>query len=1001
MCVVPGSVSATNSAKVLDTRRAILNKVSLINAHFTKHSFQLLSILIIQLYDCELILSFLSYFQDINMSTVQSLVCGDCTSTVTFSTLEELKRHYVLRHNQRSVFTCGEIHCKTQLLNKTSLIRHIQEQHPYLIGRISGHHVNPGVFAQGSSTNDHVLQDPGDNDDEYAGNEDHVDDGVGAEEIGPQLTSTNVPHMPDQEPPSVDMNKLALKMIMDLRSKGSLTGKAIERFQEGCTTLLKGYREIIIHDLSIQLRDCGLSELQLGTVLNGIRDVGDIFSNLKSIEDQLNAFAEEFGLVKPMEKYLGFRLDKRLDPQTNSYFLTQVKISFQYISIIQTLETILSNKKNRDAIFKDWTSQDDVLRSYFDGSHFKDHPFLKKHENVIHILLFFDELEVANSLGSKTIIHKLGTFFFQILNGSAEASSKLSSIHLLILAYSEDLKRPGAWTKVLTPFISEMKKLSSDKGVQISIDGQPVVIRALLTAVTADTLAAHDLLGFMGPGANHFCRCCSISRSELRRDGNHVAALRTREAHAQQLQEVRQNQKRRSLYGVNKDCPLNVLPYFHCVESSVYDAFHDLLEGVVPLVIKLVLRYFICIRKLLSIDDFNSRVESFCYGLPDAKNRPSPNFTTEMLLTRKKLKQTGSQMWCLMRALPFLLMDNVEDMNEADEDHMKLVFLMQNIMRIVFAFEVTQEDLDQLDILLTQHHDLFKRLFIDAPVILEAEEAVEEPAVGDDEFYNEEAAVDEPDTEEYEGDEEASQDEEVQGAAENEEEQNSSNRRKKKKRKPLVINFINKMHHLKHYISMIRRFGPAVRMWCAKFEGRLKIFRQHSAVCCNFKNVPKTMAQMFQLSNISALHDEDEGSLEYKPGTNVQVINMASDSQLFQNLGFADTYTFVLTNSVSLNGEEYRPGFFVRLASPDRHVPLFAVIVRIYVDASRKSVHLLVNPWKVQCFSLKYNCYKVVPNVIDNHSVVSVSCLENFRAIAPWFVAENDDIYLSLRTGTF
>jgi len=555
---------------------------------------------------------------------------------------------------------------------------------------------------------------------------------------------------------------------------------------------------------------------------------------------------------------------------------------------------------------------------------------------------------------------------------------------------------------VLTPFISEMKKLSSDKGAQISIDGQPVVIHALLTAVTADTLAAHDLLGFMGPGANHFCRCCSISRSELRRDGNHVAALRTKETHAQQLQEVRQNQKRRSLYGVNRDCPLNVLPFFNCVESSVYDAFHDLLEGVVPLVTKLVLRYFICTRKLLSIDDFNSRVESFCYGLPDAKNRPSPNFTTEMLVTRKKLKQTGSQMWCLMRALPFLLMDNVEDTNAADEDHMKLVFLLQNIMRIVFAFEATQEDLDQLDILLAQHHDLFKRLFIDAPVILQSEEAVEEPAVCDDEFYNEEAAADEPDSEGYEGDEdeEASQDE-VQGAAKNEEEQNSSNRRKKKRRKPLVIYITNKMHHLKHYAWMIRIFGPAVRMWCAKFEGRLKIFRQHSAVCCNFKNVPKTMAQMFQLSNISALHNEDEGSLEYKHATNVKVRDMASDRQLFKNLGFADTCLFMLTNSVSVNGEEYRHGFFVRLASPDTHVPLFAVIVRIYVHVSRRSVHLLVNLWKVQCFSLKYNCYKVVPNIIDKHSVVSVSSLENFRAIAPWFVSENDDIYLSLRTGTF
>lgn len=921
------------------------------------------------------------------MSSVPSLVCGDCASIVTFDSLDELKRHYVLRHNQRVVFTCGD--CKTELLNKTSLIRHIQEQHPYLIARTSSQQPNLGVCGQVISTiRDHAFQD------HLTG--DTVDEDAGGEDIGSQLNESDETTMPDLGPPCVDMNKLALKMMMDLRSRGSLTGKAIVRFQEGCTTLLRGYREIIIHDLSIQLMGCGLSESKIEDVLQSVRNVDDIFNNLKSIEDQLTAFAEEFGLVKPVEKYLGFRLDKRLDPETNTYFQTQVKISFQYISIIDTLEAILSNKKNRDNIFKDWTSQDDVLRSYFDGSHCKNHPFLKKYENVIHILLFFDELEVTNSLGSKTIIHKLGAFFFQVLNGPAASGSKLSSIHLLILAYAEDLKRPGAMDKVLTPLILEMKKLSSDKGVQISIDAQPVIIRALLTGVAADTLAAHDLLGFMGPGAHHFCRVCTIHRFELRRDGNHVAALRTKEAHAQQVQEVKQNPKKRSLYGVSKDCALNALPYFHCVESSVFDAFHDLLEGVVPLVVKLVLRHFICVRELLSVDDFNSRVESFCYGLPDAKNRPSPNFTTDMLLTRKKLKQTGSQMWCLMRALPFLLMDGVENLNAADEEHMKLVFFLQDIMKIVFAFEVTQEDLDQLDILVIQHNDLFKSLFVDTPVVLqeeEVEDVVEEPGVHDNEGFNEEAEVDDPEPEGYEGDREE--------VSEEEQHARPTNTRKKKKRKPLIIYIINKMHHLKHYAAMMRKLGPAVRMWCAKFEGRLKIFRQHSAVCCNFKNVPKTMAQMFQLSNISALHDEEEASLEYKPGSNVQVKDMFNESQCFKTLGFTDTQEFVLSQCVTVDGEEYRPGFFLRLASPDRHVPLFAVIVRIYVDVSSKSVYFVVNPWKVHSLSLKYNCYKVVPNLIDNLSVVNISSLADFRAIAPWFVNENDDIYLSLRTGTF
>lgn len=63
-------------------------------------------------------------------------------------------------------------------------------------------------------------------------------------------------------------------------------------------------------------------------------------------------------------------------------------------------------------MFVDRCSKDGVLRSYVDGSHCKEHPYLMRHQHVIHILFYFDELEIANALGSKTIIPKLGAFFF-------------------------------------------------------------------------------------------------------------------------------------------------------------------------------------------------------------------------------------------------------------------------------------------------------------------------------------------------------------------------------------------------------------------------------------------------------------------------------------------------------------------------------------------------------------------------------------------------------------
>lgn len=157
----------------------------------------------------------------------------------------------------------------------------------------------------------------------------------------------------------------------------------------------------------------------------------------------------------------------RLDTSSNSFVQTQVPESFECIPFIESIKKILSNKSKRKKIFRDLGSKDGVMRTHVDGSDFKDHPFLKEERNVIHILLYYDEFEVANALGSKTVIHKLGAFFFQILNHPSEDLSELSSIHLLALCYADDMEVEGAFEKVLTPFLLDMKKLSSPEGVMM------------------------------------------------------------------------------------------------------------------------------------------------------------------------------------------------------------------------------------------------------------------------------------------------------------------------------------------------------------------------------------------------------------------------------------------------------------------------------------------------------------------------------------------------------
>ncbi|KAK3926385.1 DNA polymerase III subunit alpha [Frankliniella fusca] len=144
----------------------------------------------------------------------------------------------------------------------------------------------------------------------------------------------------------------------------------------------------------------------------------------------------------------------------------------------------------------------------------------------------------------------------------------------------------------------------------------------------------------------------------------------------------------------------------------------------------------------------------------------------------------------------------------------------------------------------TPHNQSFKELFVDAHG---DDFYIEEPF--DNLFNNEleEQAVDEPEGENayqnvYDSVQEGEEQQGIAGRA-------GAHRGPRRKK----VHITNKLHHLKHFREMALAFGPPVRMWCAKFEGRMKIFKQHASICCNFKNLPMIMAKMFQLSSLTAM----------------------------------------------------------------------------------------------------------------------------------------------------
>lgn len=76
-------------------------------------------------------------------------------------------------------------------------------------------------------------------------------------------------------------------------------------------------------------------------------------------------------------------------------------------------------------------SEKNVLLSFQDDLIFQKYVFLKQHLDALQFILYNEELEVCNTLASKTGIQKLGMFYVIFGNVSPKYRSTLKMIHLV------------------------------------------------------------------------------------------------------------------------------------------------------------------------------------------------------------------------------------------------------------------------------------------------------------------------------------------------------------------------------------------------------------------------------------------------------------------------------------------------------------------------------------------------------------------------------------------
>lgn len=111
----------------------------------------------------------------------------------------------------------------------------------------------------------------------------------------------------------------------------------------------------------------------------------------------------------------------------------------------------------------------------------------------IQLLLYIDECEVANPLGSKAGFHKVGVVYCTILNIPPKFRSSLCNFFLVAMFNAGDAKSYG-YNTFMRPIVADIKELETN-GLHIDSDVYNGLVKVSVAQITGDNLGFNGLLG--------------------------------------------------------------------------------------------------------------------------------------------------------------------------------------------------------------------------------------------------------------------------------------------------------------------------------------------------------------------------------------------------------------------------------------------------------------------------------------------------------------------------
>ncbi|XP_031328618.1 uncharacterized protein LOC116159711 isoform X1 [Photinus pyralis] len=595
------------------------------------------------------------------------LICPACDQC--FNNINILIRHIKINHIYISTFSCKQNQCTRSFQNIYNLKRHYKLKH------------NTDDFDAGVS---------------------NTNTGTSQSESIFDWSDDNLNTVVDNSPPNASSNynfneefknSLAQKSIFfisKLYSNYTFPRNIVQNVILDTSELFREPLQIIKRKLSgSTCNDADKKELidMLDLLDNIFKDFGSEYLRFKQ-------FQSSSKFIAPVSISLGQRLT---DIRIQSRVVADLTNSTcQYIPIRQTLQAFLELPNVFESIcsYMSDLKNTDSICNIIQGDLWQ--VTQKRFENklVFPLMIYGDDFEIGNPLGSHAGIHKLCGIYFSLGCLPPRYASKLENIFLLQLCYSSDVKSFGN-KKIFESIINDLICLESN-GVAINTVSGCHTVYFNVVLILGDNLGLNSMLGLTESfNSNYFCRFCRCDKVETNYNTReNINSLRTPENYEKDLSTLS--------YGLKEQCVWHKLPNFNITRNVSCDIMHDIWEGVCRYDFGKLLHHFIYVDKFFTLDTLNKRIQFFNF-----LNKNKPTTIPKSQILKKHIFFSASEMSSFTKHFSLIIGDCIPKNNHLWE--MYLVLL--EIIEIVTSKVISANDSELLRTLIAEHHEIYIEFF--------------------------------------------------------------------------------------------------------------------------------------------------------------------------------------------------------------------------------------------------------------------------------------------------